>query len=173
MSGISKSGISGAGKKSVTENLFSEVNNSIKPYKIAEHKHLAEIEKCISNYSGKKNIKVSFTPHVIPINRGISSNIYIKLEKGKSIKSIRNLFEKKNFSFLKILKTNQIPTIKDVVGTNYCFFNVFPDRVKGRIIIISVIDNLIKGAAGQAIQNMNLIYNFKENEGLDFNPTFP
>ena len=169
----SKSGISGAGRKSITENLFSEVSNSIKPYKIAEHKHLAEIEKCISNCSGKKNIKVSFTPHVIPINRGISSNIYIKLEKGKSIKAIRNLFEKKNFSFLKILKTNQIPSIKDVVGTNYCFFNIFQDRIKGRIIIISVIDNLIKGAAGQAIQNMNLKYKFKENEGLDFNPVSP
>ena len=72
-----------------------------------------------------------------------------------------------------MLKLNQIPTIKDVVGTNYCFFNVFPDRIKGRIIIISVIDNLIKGAAGQAIQNMNLIFNFKEDEGLDFNPMFP
>ena len=169
----SKSGISGAGKKSVTENLFTEVSNSIKPYKIAEHKHLDEIEKCISNYSNKKNINVSFTPHVIPMNRGILSNIYIKLEKGKSIKNIKNMFEKKNFTFLKMLKLNQIPTIKDVVGTNYCFFNVFPDRIKGRIIIISVIDNLIKGAAGQAIQNMNLIYNFKEDEGLDFNPIFP
>ena len=169
----SKSGITGAGKKSVTENLYSEVSNSIKPYKIGEHKHLAEIEKCISNYSNKKNINVSFTPHVIPINRGILSNIYIKLEKGKSIKNIKNMFEKKNFTFLKMLKLNEIPTIKDVVGTNYCFFNVFPDRIKGRIIIISVIDNLIKGAAGQAIQNMNLIYNFKEDEGLDFNPIFP
>ena len=169
----SKSGISGAGKKSVTENLFTEVSNSIKPYKIAEHKHLDEIEQCISNYSNKKNINVSFTPHVIPMNRGILSNIYIKLEKGKSIKNIKNMFEKKNFTFLKMLKLNEIPTIKDVVGTNYCFFNVFPDRIKGRIIIISVIDNLIKGAAGQAIQNMNLIYNFKEDEGLDFNPIFP
>ena len=169
----SKSGISGAGKKSVTENLFSEVSNSIKPYKIAEHKHLAEIEKCISNYSGTKNVNVSFTPHVIPINRGISSNIYIKLEKGKNIRNIRNFFEKKNFTFLKMLKINQIPTIKNVVGTNYCFFNIFPDRIKGRIIIISVIDNLIKGAAGQAIQNMNLKYNFKEDEGLNFNPVSP
>ena len=169
----SKSGISGAGRKSITENLFSEVSNSIKPYKIAEHKHLAEIEKCISNFSNKKNLNVSFTPHVIPINRGISSNIYIKLAKGKNIKNIRNFFENKNFTFLKILKSNQIPTIKDVVGTNYCFFNIFQDRIKGRIIIISVIDNLIKGAAGQAIQNMNLIYKFKEDEGLNFNPVFP
>ena len=169
----SKSGITGAGKKSVTENLFSEVSNSIKPYKIAEHKHLAEIEKCISNHNDKKKVNVSFTPHVIPINRGISTNIYIKLKKGISIKNIRNLFEKKYFTFLKILKKNQIPTIKDVIGTNYCFFNIFQDRIKGRIIIISVIDNLIKGAAGQAIQNMNLYYNFKEDEGLNFNPVSP
>ena len=83
------------------------------------------------------------------------------------------MFEKKDFIFLKILKKNQIPLIKDVVGTNNCFFNIFPDRIKGRIIIIYVIDNLIKGAAGQAIQNMNLKYNFKENEGLEFNPNFP
>ncbi len=169
----SKSGITGAGKKSVTENLFSEVSNSIKPYKIAEHKHLTEIEKCISNFSNKKNVNVSFTPHVIPINRGISSSIYIKLVKGKNIKNIRNFFEKNNFTFLKILKSNQIPTIKDVIGTNSCFFNIFQDRIKGRIIIISVIDNLIKGAAGQAIQNMNLKYKFKEDEGLNFNPVFP
>ena len=169
----SKSGITGAGRKSVTENLFSEVSNSIKPYKIGEHKHLAEIEKCISKYTNGKNIKVSFTPHVIPINRGISSNIYASLERGKTIKSIRNLFEKNSFTFLKMLKKNDIPKIKDVVGTNYCFFNIFPDRIKGRIIIISVIDNLIKGAAGQAIQNMNLKYNFKEDEGLNFNPVFP
>tara|TARA_B100000029_G_scaffold196295_1_gene194368 strand:- start:9951 stop:10967 length:1017 start_codon:yes stop_codon:yes gene_type:complete len=169
----SKSGITGAGRKSVTENLFSEVSNSIKPYKIATHKHLAEIEKCISKYTNGKNIKVSFTPHVIPINRGISSNIYLSLEKGKSIKSIKKYFEKHTFTFLKMLKKNEVPKIKDVVGTNYCFFNIFPDRIKGRIIIISVIDNLIKGAAGQAIQNMNLKYNFKEDEGLNFNPVFP
>ena len=130
----------------------------------------AGIEKCISKYSNGKKVKISFTPHVIPVNRGISSNIYVSLEKGKNIRNIKKLFEKKTFTFLKILKKNQIPTIKDVVGTNYCFFNIFPDRIKGRIIIISVIDNLIKGAAGQAIHNMNLIYKFKENEGLEFNP---
>jgi len=169
----SKSGITGAGRKSVTENLFSELSNSIKPYKISNHKHLVEIEKCIAKISGKKKINVSFTPQVVPINRGISSNIYVKLKKGKKIEAIRKLFEKKDFIFLKILKKNQIPLIKDVVGTNNCFFNIFPDRIKGRIIIISVIDNLIKGAAGQAIQNMNLKYNFKENEGLEFNPNFP
>tara|TARA_Y100000590_G_scaffold145177_2_gene166903 strand:- start:69 stop:1082 length:1014 start_codon:yes stop_codon:yes gene_type:complete len=169
----SKSGISGAGKQSVTENLFSEVSNSIKPYKIGNHKHLNEIEKCISNFSNKKKVKISFTPHVIPINRGISSNIYFKLKKGRSFKQLRGLFEKTNFTFLKMLKKNQIPQIKDVVGTNYCFFNFFPDRIKGRIIMISVIDNLIKGAAGQAIQNMNLIFNFKEDEGLSFNPVTP
>ena len=124
-------------------------------------------------FNNKKNVNVSFTPHVIPINRGISSNIYIKLQKGKKIRDIRSVFENNNFTFLKMLKLNQIPTINDVIGTNYCFFNIFPDRIKGRIIIISVIDNLIKGAAGQAIQNMNLNYNFKEDEGLDFNPIFP
>ena len=169
----SKSGISGAGKENITENLFSEISNSIRPYKIGEHKQLVEIEKCISNFSDGKNVNVSFTPHVIPINRGISSNIYIKLQKGKNIKAIKKYFEKNNFTFLKMLKLNQIPKINDVIGTNYCFFNIFPDRIKDRIIIISVIDNLIKGAAGQAIQNMNLKYNFKEDEGLDFNPIFP
>ena len=162
----SKSGISGAGRKSVTENLFSEVSNSIKPYKIAEHKHLDEIEKCISNYSVKKNIKVSFTPHVIPINRGILSNIYIKLEKGKTINDVKRYFQKEISPFLKILKSNQIPSINDVVGTNYCLFNVFQDRIKKRIIIISVVDNLVKGAAGQAIQNMNLMFGVDEKTGL-------
>ena len=169
----SKSGISGAGKQNLSENLFSEISNSIRPYKISEHKHMFEIEKCISKFNNKKNVNVSFTPHVIPINRGILSNIYIKLQKGKKIRDIKKFFENNNFTFLKMLKLNQIPTINDVIGTNYCFFNIFPDRIKNRIIIISVIDNLIKGAAGQAIQNMNLKYNFKEDEGLDFNPIFP
>ena len=168
-----KSGITGAGKSNVTENLFSEINNSLRPYKIAKHKHLDEIEHCISKFSEKKKVNVSFTPHVIPINRGISTNIYLKLKKGKNINNVRNLFKKNNFTFLKLLETNKIPKINDVVGTNYCFFNIFQDRIKGRIIIISVIDNLIKGAAGQAIQNMNLIYKFKEDEGLNFNPVFP
>ena len=95
------------------------------------------------------------------------------MQKGKKIRDIKKYFENNNFTFLKMLKLNQIPTINDVIGTNYCFFNIFPDRIKNRIIIISVIDNLIKGAAGQAIQNMNLKYNFKEDEGLDFNPIFP
>ena len=95
------------------------------------------------------------------------------MQKGKKIRDIKKFFENNNFTFLKMLKLNQIPTINDVIGTNYCFFNIFPDRIKNRIIIISVIDNLIKGAAGQAIQNMNLKYNFKEDEGLDFNPMFP
>ena len=168
-----KSGITGAGKSNVTENLFSEINNSLRPYKIAKHKHLDEIEHCISKFSEKKKVNVSFTPHVIPINRGISTNIYLKLKKGKNINNVRNLFKKNNFTFLKLLETNKIPKINDVVGTNYCFFNIFQDRIKRRIILISVIDNLIKGAVGQAIQNMNLKYNFKEDEGLSFNPIFP
>ena len=161
----SKSGITGAGKQNVVENLFSEISQSIKPYKIANHKHLVELESCIAKFN------ISFTPHVIPINRGISSNIYVKLEKGINLKKINNYFKKNSFIFLKKLNSNKIPLIKDVVGTNYCFFNIFQDRIKNRLIIISVLDNLIKGAAGQAIHNMNLRFNFKEDEGLNFNPT--
>ena len=168
----SKSGISGAGKKIVSDNLFSEINNTVRPYKIANHKHISEIEACLSKFC-KKKINISFTPQVIPINRGILSNIYVKLNKGRNLNSIRKLFDNSNYNFLKILKLNQVPSINDVVGTNYCFFNVFKDRIRDRIIIISVIDNLVKGAAGQAIQNMNLKYGFSENEGLSFNPIFP
>ncbi len=165
-----KSGISGAGKKNVTENLFSEISNTLRPYKIANHKHIIEIENCLKRYNNNKNVTVSFTPHVIPINRGISSNIYLKLKKGKKIQDIRNFFEQQDYLFLKLLNKDKIPLIKDVVGTNYCFFNIFEDRIKNRIILISVIDNLIKGASGQAIHNMNLLFNFKEDEGLLFNP---
>ena len=127
---------------------------------------------CLSKFC-KKKINISFTPQVIPINRGILSNIYVKLNKGRNLNSIRKLFDNSNYNFLKILKLNQVPSINDLVGTNYCFFNVFKDRIRDRIIIISVIDNLVKGAAGQAIQNMNLKYGFSENEGLSFNPIFP
>ena len=169
----SKSGISGAGKQNLSENLFSEISNSIRPYKIAKHKHINEIESCISKFNNGKKVYISFTPHVIPINRGISTNIYIKLKKGKTINNIRKYFQKEDFVFLKMLQSNQTPIINDVIGTNNCLFNIYQDRIRSRVIIISVLDNLIKGAAGQAIQNMNLMYDFKEEEGLDFNPIFP
>ena len=124
-------------------------------------------------FCNNKKVTISFTPQVIPINRGILSNIYVKLEKGKTIKDIKKYFSKSFFPFLKILKPTKVPSINDVIGTNYCLFNVFEDRIKNRIIIISVIDNLIKGAAGQAIQNMNIKYGFDQEEGLIFNPIFP
>lgn len=169
----SKSGISGAGKQNLAENLFSEISNSIRPYKIAKHKHIQEIEACLSKFNNHKKLTISFTPQVIPINRGILSNIYLKLEKGKTINDVKRYFQKEISPFLKILKSNQIPSINDVVGTNYCLFNVFQDRIKKRIIIISVVDNLVKGAAGQAIQNMNIKYGFDQEEGLIFSPVFP
>ena len=163
------------GRQNVVENLFTELSNNIRPYKIGEHKHIPEIQKILYNCN-KKNVSFSFTPHVIPVNRGILSTIYVKLKKARNIKNIKNILIQKysNNNFIKILKDSKhIPSINDVIGTNNCVINVFKDKVKNRAIIISVIDNLIKGASGQAIQNMNIKFGFNVTEGLKFNPIFP
>lgn len=167
----SKSGVSGAGRKAEVYYSFCEVNEDFKAYKIASHRHTPEIEEKLSFFS-KEEIKVIFTPHLIPINRGIFSTIYFK-GRGtlEEVYECLNSFYR-NKPFVKICPKGVIPTISEVKGTNLCKIAVFEDKKRGWFVLVSVIDNLVKGASGQAIQNFNLMFGFPEDLGLPVAPLF-
>ncbi len=163
----SKSGYSGAGrgvhKKYKDKNLYE----SLSAYGVGFHRHNSEIDQELRKYT-KKKLNFIFTPHLSPMFRGILSTIYVDLESGFSIKKIEKIlkqFHKKN-KFVKILKNDSLISTNDVINTNNCFISVCKTKYKNKIIILSAIDNLIKGGAGQAIQNMNIKFGFKNNEGI-------
>ncbi len=172
----SKSGISGAGRKLVDEYLFTSIDNNFYAYSAVGHRHTGEIEQEIESISGKK-FKISFTPHLLPVNRGIFTSIYCKIggavEESDVEEKIYDLFEKfyGNLPFVKFTGT-EMPQLRDVVGTNMCLIGFNLDGRTGTLKIFSVIDNLLKGAAGQAVQNMNIMMGFDEKEGLNFNGIF-
>ncbi|MFH0738242.1 MAG: N-acetyl-gamma-glutamyl-phosphate reductase [Candidatus Omnitrophota bacterium] len=162
-----KSGVTGAGRKAAEAMLFAEVNEDFKAYKINVHQHSPEINQELSGLAGKK-MQVTFVPHLLPLNRGILETIYVKKTKSAKLKA-KNLQEiyKKFYQrepFVRIKKEGEFPGLKDVVGTNFCDIGIadFADNV----IIVSAIDNLLKGASGQAVQNMNIMYKFPETTGL-------
>ena len=163
----SKSGYSGAGrgvhKKYACKNLYE----SLSAYGVGFHRHNSEIEQEIKNYTNSK-FKVTFTPHLTPMFRGILSTIYIDLKKSITqsviIKELRKFY--KNKKFVKIMNKDKLLSTNDVINTNYCYISVCKTKYKNKLILLSVIDNLIKGGSGQAIQNMNQKFKFKENEGL-------
>ena len=161
----SKSGYSGAGKNAKSK--FKNIFNSVSAYGVGSHRHMAEIDQELSKISRKK-IKVFFTPHLIPMFRGILSTIYLetrgKNNARKIYKFLKN-YHKKNF-FVKIAKFNTGISTSEVINTNYCNISVCKNRKENKIIIISAIDNLIKGASGQAVQNMNAAFKLKETTGL-------
>jgi len=163
----SKSGYSGAGKNYVKKFKHKNIYSSIQPYSTFKHRHVAEIDQQLVAYVGK-NIRYTFTPHLLPTFRGILSSIHVELPKHSSIKKINNELKKfyKNKSFVNILKINEPIGTSNVINSNYCEISVCKTRYKNRIIIFSALDNLIKGASGQAIQNMNALYNFKETKGF-------
>jgi N-acetyl-gamma-glutamyl-phosphate reductase len=163
----SKSGYSGAGKKINKKFKFKNLYDSVSAYGVGNHKHVPEIDQELSKVA-KKKIKVSFTPHLIPMFRGILSTIYLELNKKVTSKKVYDLLKKyhKDNFFVKIEKFNKSIGTGDVMNTNFCKISVCKDRNNKRIIIISAIDNLIKGASGQAVQNMNILYNFRESTGL-------
>ncbi|MDX1950071.1 MAG: N-acetyl-gamma-glutamyl-phosphate reductase [Rickettsiales bacterium] len=170
----SKSGISGAGRKADANNLFTEVNENLKPYGIASHRHLSEIEQELGIFANNP-VTISFTPQVIPISRGMISNIYVKNKAGVTSENLKECLQEnyKNSDFVKIAEAKNIPTIKNVYSTNLCLINIFADRIKNRSIIISAIDNLTKGASGQAVQNFNITFGFDEKTALNLVPVFP
>lgn len=169
----SKSGSSGAGRALKNQNLFCEVNNSVKAYNIGKHRHLGEIQQELTIANDHNKVILEFTPHLIPVNRGIISTIYVKNSNNFSIEQIKNLLTNfyKNDYFVNIVD-HEI-SISNIIGTNHCLINVNQGNNSQRIIITSVIDNLCKGASGQAVQNMNIIFNLDEKTGLDFTPLFP
>ena len=163
----SKSGYSGAGRGVHIKYKDKNLYQSLSAYGVGFHKHNSEIQQEINKYS-KKKFTFTFTPHLIPMFRGILSTIYLDLEKGVNINKLEKTLNKeyKKNRFVKILKQNKPVSTNDVINTNNCYLSICRTRYKNRVIILSVIDNLIKGGAGQAIQNMNLKFNFPETKGL-------
>ena len=161
----SKSGVSGAGRVEKLENLYCEVDESVKAYGVASHRHTSEIEQELSIASGR-DITVSFTPHLVPLKRGILSTIYAPLKNGASEKDIFDAYGiYKDEPFVSV--SGALPEIKHVAGSNRCAIGFVCDARTGRLVIVSCIDNLIKGAAGQAVQNMNIMCSLRETEGLE------
>lgn len=167
-----KSGTTGAGRKAVTSNLFCEVNESIKAYGVGTHRHTPEIEEQLG-YACGKDIKLIFTPHLVPMNRGIIATCYANLIKDISEDEIRNIYNKyyKNEKFIRILDEGVVPETRFIKGSNYVDINFFKERRTNRLIMIGTLDNIVKGAAGQAVQNMNILFGLKEDTGLNFVPS--
>lgn len=171
-----KSGVTGAGRSLNLETSYCETNESIKAYKISTHRHIPEIEQELS-YIAKKKIILSFTPHLVPMNRGILITCYAKLNKKEKLdyQKIKSVYEKyyKDEYFIRLKKEGIFPETKWVKGSNFTDIGFKIDERTNNIVIIGVIDNLIKGAAGQAIQNMNIVFNFAEETGLNNPAIFP
>lgn len=169
-----KSGVSGAGKSLSLNTHFSEINENIKAYKVGKHQHIPEIEQFLTKESDEE-VKISFTTHMIPMTRGIMCTIYFQLTEQKTTSELIELYSElyKNKPFVRIRKEGAIPTTKEVLGSNFCDIGLFVDERTNRCTVISVIDNLVKGAAGQAIQNLNVMYGWDEQTGLRHIPLYP
>ncbi|KHD38519.1 N-acetyl-gamma-glutamyl-phosphate reductase [Clostridium acetobutylicum] len=167
-----KSGVSGAGRKASTNNLFIECNDSIKAYGVASHRHTPEIEQTLTN-EAKEKITLTFTPHLVPMNRGILSVCYSNLKKEIELNEVYAIYKEfyKNEPFIRIIDT--LPETRWVKGSNYCDIAIRIDKRTNKIIVLSAIDNLMKGAASQAVQNMNIMYGLAEKTGIDLTPMFP
>jgi N-acetyl-gamma-glutamyl-phosphate reductase len=170
----SKSGVSGAGRDVVLGSLFCEVNEGVKAYKIFDHRHLPEIEQELSQLAQKK-IMVTFVPHLIPMDRGILTTIYVNLNKKIKTEDALSIFQEyyRGEPFIRIYPKGKIPNTKDVRGSNYCDIGVIVNESDSRAVIVTAIDNLVKGASGEAVQNMNIMLGYPETMGLDVLPLFP
>lgn len=169
-----KSGTSGAGRGAKTANLFCEVNENMKAYGVASHRHTPEIEEQLGYASGEK-VLINFTPHLVPMNRGILATEYATLKKDVTYEEVKAIYDKyyKDEKFVRVLEKDVCPETKWVEGSNYVDINFKIDPRTNRIIMMGAIDNLVKGAAGQAVQNMNLMFGLPETEGLELVPMFP
>ena len=163
----SKSGVTGAGRKVDLDYLYSEINDGLKAYSVGSHRHRPEMEQELSKVSGE-SIQITFTPHLIPMDRGILSTLYTRPLQKKSVEEFRKAYVTayQDHPFVRVLKAGIQPSTKQVRGTNACDIGIAFDEHSGSLIVTAAIDNLVKGAAGQAIQNMNLMYGWDETEGL-------
>lgn len=169
-----KSGTSGAGRGAKVNNLYCEVNESIKAYGVAKHRHTPEIEEQLSYVAGD-DVLINFTPHLVPMNRGILVTAYATLTKKITEDEVRNIYHKyyDDEFFVRVLDKGVCPETRWVEGSNFADVNAVVDERTGRVIMMGAIDNVVKGAAGQAIQNMNIMFGLAENTGLNFAPLFP
>ena len=169
-----KSGTSGAGRGAKVANLYCEVNENIKAYGVASHRHTPEIEEQLGYAAGKQCV-INFTPHLVPMNRGILATSYAKLTREVTYEEVKAIYDKyyKDEQFVRVLKANVAPETRWVEGSNYVDVNFKIDPRTNRVIMMGAMDNLVKGAAGQAVQNMNIMFGCKENEGLCQIPLFP
>lgn len=170
----SKSGATGSGKTLTQQTHFPDLNENLQAYKVACHRHTPEIEQELSILSDTK-IQVNFTPHLVPMNRGILSTIYVKSQKSLDNEQLEKLYSEyyRDCPFIRIRDKNHLPQTKWVQGSNYCDIAPIYDARTGKIIILSAIDNLVKGASGQAIQNMNLMFGLEETTGLKYGGIYP
>ena len=169
-----KSGTSGAGRGAKVANLYCEVNENMKAYGVASHRHTPEIEEQLGYASGEE-VLINFTPHLVPMNRGILATEYAKLTRKVTYEEVKAIYDKyyEKEQFIRVLDKDVFPETKWVEGSNYVDIGFKIDERTNRIIMMGAIDNLVKGAAGQAVQNMNLLFGLPENEGLNLVPMFP
>ncbi|MDR1891957.1 MAG: N-acetyl-gamma-glutamyl-phosphate reductase [Oscillospiraceae bacterium] len=167
----SKSGVTGAGRELSDTTHFPNCNEAFSPYKIAAHRHTPEIEQTLSRAAGKR-LKVTFVPHLLPINRGILSTCYVRLKLGTAPEKLRSLYEDfyRDEPFVRVMPEGQTANLKNVRTTNLCDISLHADRRTGTLIAVAAIDNMVKGAAGQAVQNMNLLFGLPETTGLELIP---
>lgn len=170
----SKSGVSGAGRDVVLESLFCEVNEGVKAYKIFAHRHTPEIDQELSRLA-QKEMNVTFVPHLIPMDRGILSTLYVRLTKKMKTEELLHAIEDfyQGEPFIRTYPKGKLPSTKDVRGSNFCGIGVTVSESDDRAVIVTAIDNLVKGASGEAVQNMNIMLGFPETMGLDVLPLFP
>jgi len=170
----SKSGVSGAGRSPALAHHFPEVNEGFTAYSVVTHRHTPEIEQELSTLAATQ-ITLSFTPHLVPMNRGILTTIYAKLSAQADTGLLHSLFRDfyRNEPFIRVLPTGHFPNVRNVRGSNFCDIGIISDPRTGRAVVVTAIDNLVKGASGQAVQNMNLMMGFEETSGLRFAGLFP
>ncbi len=169
-----KSGVTGAGRAPKEASLYAEVGEGIHAYALAGHRHAPEIEQELSAVSGQP-ILVNFTPHLMPMNRGELLTTYVRLAEGASVEALRAALAARYEAepFVRVVPQGTVPATRHVRGSNFCLLGVFADRIPGRAILISTLDNLVKGSSGQAIQNMNVMFGLEETQGLEQQPLFP
>jgi N-acetyl-gamma-glutamyl-phosphate reductase len=169
-----KSGVSGAGRQALLGLSFCEVNDGFRAYKVLEHRHTPEMEQELSLLAGKP-VQVTFTPHLVPMSRGILGTLYASLTESRSEAELRDLYREfyQGHPFVRLLPPGSLPDTRNVRGANFCDLALRVDEAGRRVIVLSAIDNLNKGAAGQAVQNFNLMVGFPETAGLDLVPLIP
>lgn len=168
-----KSGVSGAGRKADVPYLFGEVNESVRAYHVGGHRHMPEIAQELAQLDGGRTPRVTFLPHLIPMTRGILTSCYASFESRTASQSLSNLYRSfyQGHPFIRV--TDEPPSTKQTLGSNECRIYPTVDRTTGRILVVSCIDNLVKGAAGQAVQNMNLMFDMPESLGLEQLALYP